>query len=97
MCPCLEHSGLPCPQATNLLRALRQNRGAAALGLLESDSQRSGVNTDIEVPALVPADSPLSAHLAAMRLDACTAHPCTKRACMTSLAEPPEVLSYKEV
>ena len=41
---------MACPaQATNLLRALRQNRGAAALGLLESDSQRSGVNTDIEV------------------------------------------------
>lgn len=35
-------------QATNLLRALRQNRGAAALGLLESHAQRSGVNSDIE-------------------------------------------------
>ncbi|CAL8467279.1 g6816 [Coccomyxa elongata] len=36
-------------QATNLLRALRQNKGAAALGLLETHSQRSGENTDIEV------------------------------------------------
>lgn len=35
--------------ATNLLRALRQNRGAAALGLLEIHSQRSGENSDIEV------------------------------------------------
>jgi hypothetical protein len=38
--------------ATNLLRALRQNRGAAALGLLETHSQRSGENTDIEVVPL---------------------------------------------
>lgn len=36
-------------QATNLLRALRQNKGAAALGLLETHSQRSGENSDIEV------------------------------------------------
>ena len=35
-------------QATNLLRALRQNKGAAALGLLETHEQRSGENTDIE-------------------------------------------------
>lgn len=39
-------------QATNLLRALRQNRGAAALGLLETHSQRSGENTDIEVSSI---------------------------------------------
>jgi len=36
-------------QATNLLRALRQNKGAAALGLLETHEQRSGENSDIEV------------------------------------------------
>jgi hypothetical protein len=42
-------------QAANLLRALRQNRGAAALGLLESDAQRSGVNTDIEARLLLSA------------------------------------------
>ena len=35
-------------QATNLLRALRQNKGAAALGLLETHEQRSGENSDIE-------------------------------------------------
>lgn len=40
-------------QATNLLRALRQNKGAAALGLLETHSQRSGENTDIEVRVAV--------------------------------------------
>ena len=38
-------------QATNLLRALRQNKGAAALGLLETHEQRSGENSDIEVIA----------------------------------------------
>ena len=44
-------------QATNLLRALRQNRGAAALGLLETHEQRSGENTDIEASATTqPAD-----------------------------------------
>lgn len=38
-------------QASNLLRALRQSRGAAALGLLESHAQRSGVSSDIEARA----------------------------------------------
>ncbi|KAK9843491.1 hypothetical protein WJX81_005692 [Elliptochloris bilobata] len=36
-------------RAANLLRALRQNRQAAALGLLETHKQRSGQGSDIEV------------------------------------------------
>ena len=36
-------------QASNLIRALRQNREAAALGLLEGQSQRSEGQLDIEV------------------------------------------------
>ena len=39
----------PCLQASNLIRALRQNREAAALGLLEGQSQRSEGQQDIEV------------------------------------------------
>ncbi|KAK9820479.1 hypothetical protein WJX72_010776 [[Myrmecia] bisecta] len=38
-------------QATNLLRALRQNREAAALGLLEGHSQKGEGHADIEVEA----------------------------------------------
>ena len=36
-------------QASNLIRALRQSREAAALGLLEGQSQRSEGQQDIEV------------------------------------------------
>ena len=36
-------------QASNLIRALRQNREASALGLLEGQSQRSEGQLDIEV------------------------------------------------
>jgi len=38
-----------CLQASNLIRALRQSREAAALGLLEGQSQRSEGQQDIEV------------------------------------------------